>query len=91
MAVPQAQDGSGEDPAGGRSTARREHQWRCPHCNLLIQLIKRDVLTRYRGAMFGVFWISLSPLLGLAEGRQTNGVLQSSARRPAEPTAKATT
>lgn len=38
----------------------------CAHCNLLVQLIKRDVLTRYRGAMFGVFWMFLSPLLMLA-------------------------
>ncbi|MEN6584593.1 MAG: ABC transporter permease, partial [Sulfuricella sp.] len=29
------------------------------------QLIKRDVLLRYRGAMFGVLWIFLSPLLML--------------------------
>lgn len=37
-------------------------------CNryLLGQLIKRDVLLRYRGAMFGVLWIFLSPLLMLA-------------------------
>ncbi len=33
---------------------------------LLGQLIKRDVLLRYRGAMFGVLWIFLSPLLMLA-------------------------
>ncbi|MCP5306855.1 MAG: ABC transporter permease [Chromatiaceae bacterium] len=33
---------------------------------LLLQLIKRDVLLRYRGAMFGVFWMFLSPLLMLA-------------------------
>jgi lipopolysaccharide transport system permease protein len=32
---------------------------------LLIQLVKRDVLLRYRGAMFGVLWIFLSPLLML--------------------------
>lgn len=32
---------------------------------LLGQLIKRDVLLRYRGAMFGVLWIFLSPLLML--------------------------
>jgi lipopolysaccharide transport system permease protein len=30
------------------------------------QLVKRDVLLRYRGAMFGVLWIFLSPLLMLA-------------------------
>lgn len=36
------------------------------HSNILLQLIKRDVLTRYRGAMFGVLWIFLSPLLMLA-------------------------
>lgn len=29
---------------------------------LLSQLIKRDVLLRYRGAMFGVLWISLVSL-----------------------------
>lgn len=33
---------------------------------LLIQLVKRDVLLRYRGALFGVLWIFLSPLLMLA-------------------------
>lgn len=33
---------------------------------LLGQLIKRDVLLRYRGAMFGVAWIFLSPLVMLA-------------------------
>ncbi len=38
--------------------------WR--HRYLLGQLIKRDVLLRYRGAMFGVAWIFLSPLLMLA-------------------------
>ncbi|OOG48397.1 ABC transporter permease [Polaromonas sp. A23] len=38
--------------------------WR--HRYLLGQLIKRDVLLRYRGAMFGVVWIFLSPLLMLA-------------------------
>ncbi|MCP5415039.1 MAG: ABC transporter permease [Chromatiaceae bacterium] len=35
------------------------------HRALLIQLIKRDVLLRYRGAMFGVLWMFLSPLLML--------------------------
>lgn len=38
--------------------------WRSRY--LLGQLIKRDVLLRYRGAMFGVLWIFLSPLLVLA-------------------------
>ena len=38
--------------------------WR--HRYLLGQLIKRDVLLRYRGAMFGVLWIFLSPLIMLA-------------------------
>ncbi|MCB1785189.1 MAG: ABC transporter permease [Gammaproteobacteria bacterium] len=33
------------------------------HRALLVQMIKRDVLLRYRGAMFGVAWIFLSPLL----------------------------
>jgi len=37
--------------------------WR--HRYLLGQLVKRDVLLRYRGAMFGVLWIFLSPLLML--------------------------
>jgi lipopolysaccharide transport system permease protein len=32
---------------------------------LLWELVKRDVLLRYRGAMFGVLWIFLSPLLML--------------------------
>lgn len=36
------------------------------HRYLLGQLIKRDVLLRYRGAMFGVMWIVLSPLIMLA-------------------------
>jgi lipopolysaccharide transport system permease protein len=36
------------------------------HHYLLGQLIKRDVLLRYRGAMFGVLWIFLSPLIMLA-------------------------
>jgi lipopolysaccharide transport system permease protein len=36
------------------------------HRYLLSQLVKRDVLLRYRGAMFGVLWIFLSPLLMLA-------------------------
>lgn len=33
---------------------------------LLGQLIKRDVLLRYRGAFFGVLWMILSPLIMLA-------------------------
>jgi lipopolysaccharide transport system permease protein len=36
------------------------------HHYLLGQLVRRDVLLRYRGAMFGVLWIFLSPLLMLA-------------------------
>jgi lipopolysaccharide transport system permease protein len=36
------------------------------HRYLLGQLVKRDVLLRYRGAMFGVFWVFLSPLFMLA-------------------------
>jgi len=32
---------------------------------LLGQLVKRDVLLRYRGTMFGVLWIFLSPLIML--------------------------
>jgi len=35
------------------------------HRYLLGQLIKRDVLLRYRGAMFGVAWMFLNPLLML--------------------------
>lgn len=35
------------------------------HRYLLGQMIKRDVLLRYRGAMFGVLWIFLSPLIML--------------------------
>lgn len=38
--------------------------WR--HRYLVTQLIKRDVMLRYRGAMFGVLWVFLSPLLMLA-------------------------
>ncbi len=36
------------------------------HRYVLGQLIKRDVLLRYRGAMFGVLWMFLSPLFMLA-------------------------
>lgn len=36
------------------------------HRYLLVQLVKRDVLLRYRGAMFGVAWMFLGPLLMLA-------------------------
>ena len=36
------------------------------HRQLLFELVKRDVLTRYRGAMFGIFWVLLSPLIMLA-------------------------
>ena len=35
------------------------------HRYLLGQLVKRDVLLRYRGAMFGVAWVFLSPLFML--------------------------
>jgi lipopolysaccharide transport system permease protein len=35
------------------------------HRYLLGQLIKRDVLLRYRGAMFGVAWVFLNPLIML--------------------------
>jgi lipopolysaccharide transport system permease protein len=38
--------------------------WRSRY--LLGQLVKRDVLLRYRGAMFGVLWIFFSPLIMLA-------------------------
>ena len=36
------------------------------HRYLLGQLIKRDVLLRYRGAYFGVLWVFLNPLIMLA-------------------------
>ncbi len=36
------------------------------HRYLLGQLVKRDVLLRYRGAMFGVLWVLLNPLIMLA-------------------------
>jgi lipopolysaccharide transport system permease protein len=36
------------------------------HRVLLAQLIRRDVLLRYRGTMFGAAWMFLSPLLMLA-------------------------
>jgi lipopolysaccharide transport system permease protein len=36
------------------------------HRYILGQLVKRDVLLRYRGALFGVLWIFLSPLLMLS-------------------------
>lgn len=59
------------DPAKHKSDARMianpfrilSGLWQ--HRYLLGQLIKRDVLLRYRGAMFGVLWIFLSPLLML--------------------------
>ena len=35
------------------------------HRYLFGQLVKRDVLLRYRGAIFGVLWIFLSPLIML--------------------------
>lgn len=35
------------------------------HRYLIGQLVKRDVLLRYRGAFFGVIWVFLSPLLML--------------------------
>jgi lipopolysaccharide transport system permease protein len=35
------------------------------HRYLLGQMVLRDVLLRYRGAIFGVFWVFLSPLLML--------------------------
>lgn len=34
--------------------------------DLLFELIKRDVLGRYRGSLFGVFWSLLSPVLMLS-------------------------
>ena len=36
------------------------------HRGLLWQLIKRDVLLRYRGAYFGLLWVFLNPLIMLA-------------------------
>ncbi len=36
------------------------------HGYLLGQLVKRDVLLRYRGAYFGVLWVFLNPLIMLA-------------------------
>lgn len=33
---------------------------------LLLQLVRRDVLTRYRGALLGLLWMLLSPLIMLA-------------------------
>lgn len=36
------------------------------HRYLLGQLVKRDVLLRYRGAMFGIAWVFLNPLIMLA-------------------------
>lgn len=36
------------------------------HRYLLGQLVKRDVMLRYRGALFGMVWMFLSPLLMLA-------------------------
>jgi lipopolysaccharide transport system permease protein len=36
------------------------------HRYLLGQLVKRDVLLRYRGAYFGVLWVFLNPLIMLA-------------------------
>src|SRR5687767_14405123 len=36
------------------------------HRYLISQLIKRDVVLRYRGALFGLLWVFLSPLIMLA-------------------------
>lgn len=66
MDSPPPTDAPGVNAYGGTPAPRRVGPWRCPHCNLLVQLIQRDVLTRYRGAMFGVLWMFLSPLLMLA-------------------------
>lgn len=38
--------------------------WR--HRHLAVQLIKRDVLFRYRGAYFGLLWVFLNPLIMLS-------------------------
>lgn len=34
-----------------------------PYCSLTLELAKRDVLGRYRGANFGLFWSLISPFL----------------------------
>lgn len=36
------------------------------HRHLLFQLVRRDILGRYRGSFFGVFWAFLNPLLMLS-------------------------
>jgi lipopolysaccharide transport system permease protein len=36
------------------------------HRHLIAQLVRREVLTRYRGSMLGLFWSLLSPLMLLA-------------------------
>lgn len=42
------------------------HRLQLSHRYLIVQLIKRDVLLRYRGAMFGLLWVLLNPLIMLA-------------------------
>ena len=37
--------------------------WR--HYDLILQLVKRDILMKYRGSYGGVFWVLLSPILML--------------------------
>jgi lipopolysaccharide transport system permease protein len=36
------------------------------HRNLIAQLVQREILTRYRGSVLGLFWSLISPLLLLA-------------------------
>ena len=36
------------------------------HRNLILKLIEREILGRYRGSLFGIFWSFLQPLLMLA-------------------------
>jgi lipopolysaccharide transport system permease protein len=36
------------------------------HYDLILQLIKRDILTKYRGSLAGILWVVLAPLLMLS-------------------------
>lgn len=48
-----------------RRTSWLEYAWPATHGSLLTQLVKRDVLARYRQSWLGSSWIVLTPLLML--------------------------
>lgn len=41
-------------------------QWFAQHKSLIAQLLKRDIESRYRGSVLGVFWSLLTPMLMLS-------------------------